>query len=133
MTADWRDSAACTGLDPSDFYPEGGPGVYADIDAAKAVCKSCLSRLACLEFAIANREQGVWGGTTEPERKRIIRDRKRNGVPVPPAPAQPLMPCGTNAALKRHQRRGEPIDDACRRAGALYDATKKEQRQEVAS
>ena len=29
-------------------------------------------------------------------------------------------PCGTTAAYKRHQRRDEPIDDACRDAWAEY-------------
>lgn len=27
-----------------------------------------------------------------------------------------LMPCGTSAAHRRHERRGEPVDDACREA-----------------
>ncbi|GAA2630014.1 hypothetical protein [Streptomyces axinellae] len=31
-----------------------------------------------------------------------------------PRPAQTVSPCGTDAAYRRHQRRGEPIDDACR-------------------
>jgi len=30
--------------------------------------------------------------------------------------SRPLMPCGTPAAWKRHKRRREPIDDACRNA-----------------
>lgn len=29
-------------------------------------------------------------------------------------------PCGTNAAFARHQRRGEPIDAACRAARNAY-------------
>jgi WhiB family redox-sensing transcriptional regulator len=33
---------------------------------------------ACLEWALANRERdGVWGGATERERRRIIRQRRR--------------------------------------------------------
>lgn len=31
---------------------------------------------ACREWAIENKEFGVWGGTTEKERKRIRRMRK---------------------------------------------------------
>jgi WhiB family redox-sensing transcriptional regulator len=35
-------------------------------------------RIACLEHALASREkEGVWGGTTERERRRIIRQRRR--------------------------------------------------------
>lgn len=31
-----------------------------------------------------------------------------------------LRPCGTPAALRRHERRGEPIDETCRKAEARY-------------
>jgi hypothetical protein len=30
--------------------------------------------------------------------------------------SRPLAPCGTYAAFKRHKRRGEPVDEACRLA-----------------
>jgi WhiB family transcriptional regulator, redox-sensing transcriptional regulator len=33
----------------------------------------------CLEFALAEREKaGVWGGATERERRRIVRQRRRS-------------------------------------------------------
>ncbi|MEO5901357.1 MAG: WhiB family transcriptional regulator [Ilumatobacteraceae bacterium] len=36
-------------------------------------------RIACLEFALQVREkQGVWGGATERERRRMIRQRRRS-------------------------------------------------------
>jgi WhiB family redox-sensing transcriptional regulator len=36
-------------------------------------------REACLEFALANRErEGIWGGTTERERRRIHRQRRKS-------------------------------------------------------
>jgi WhiB family redox-sensing transcriptional regulator len=45
---------------------------------AIAVCGTCDVRIACLEHALASREkEGVWGGTTERERRRIIRQRRR--------------------------------------------------------
>ena len=31
-------------------------------------------------------------------------------------PADRLAPCGTPAAARRHHRRGEPLDEACRQA-----------------
>jgi WhiB family redox-sensing transcriptional regulator len=35
--------------------------------------------VACLEYALANRERdGVWGGATERERRRMIRQRRRS-------------------------------------------------------
>ena len=36
-----------------------------------------------------------------------------------------VKPCGTRAAYKRHQRRGEPLDLACRRAENEYRAQRK--------
>jgi WhiB family redox-sensing transcriptional regulator len=70
----WRQNAACQGLDPEIFYPatddEAGP--------AKVVCGQCNVKAACLEHALGSRERdGVWGGATEKERRRIIRQRRR--------------------------------------------------------
>jgi WhiB family redox-sensing transcriptional regulator len=65
---------ACRGLDASIFYPDN------DDDAAIAtqVCQECGVRRACLEFALTQREKtGVWGGATERERRRILRQRRR--------------------------------------------------------
>ena len=71
----WRDQAACRGLDPEIFYPVSDE----DSDAAKAVCAQCPVREACLEYALANRERdGVWGGATERERRRMIRQRRKS-------------------------------------------------------
>ena len=42
---------------------------------AKTVCISCDARLACLKYALDNNEIGIWGGTTEGERKKIKRQK----------------------------------------------------------
>ena len=77
MIATWRKRAACRGLDAEIFYPETDD--EADADAAKAVCGGCPVRQACLEHALAHRErEGVWGGTTERERRRILRQRRKS-------------------------------------------------------
>lgn len=71
----WRELGACRGLDPGIFYPEEDE----DASDAKAVCAECRVRVTCLEFALSHREkQGVWGGATERERRRIIRQRRRS-------------------------------------------------------
>ncbi len=47
------------------FFPvsSSGPG-------REEVCASCRVRRQCLQFAIATRQlHGVWGGTTEEERR----------------------------------------------------------------
>lgn len=74
MNQQWRSKAACQGLDPDIFYPLDDE----DSDEAKAVCDVCPVREACLEHALGYREkEGVWGGATERERRRIIRQRRR--------------------------------------------------------
>ena len=75
MDQTWRHNAACRGIDPDVFYP-------ADDDPAedaKAICSLCPVRMPCLEWALATREkEGVWGGATERERRRIIRQRRKS-------------------------------------------------------
>lgn len=74
MKLTWRDHAACRGLDPEIFYPVSDE----EADQAKAVCSACAVRQSCLEHALGSRERdGVWGGATEKERRRIIRQRRR--------------------------------------------------------
>jgi len=70
---DWREVAACRDTDPDLFFPVGTTGQAVDqIDAARAVCYSCEVREGCLEFALAtNQESGVWGGTSEDERRKL--------------------------------------------------------------
>lgn len=49
-----------------------------DAGPAKAICAQCPVREACLEYALATRERdGVWGGATERERRRMIRQRRK--------------------------------------------------------
>lgn len=76
MNQPWRSKAACTGLDPDIFYPPTEDDL--DAEPAKVVCSTCDVREACLEFALAVREKdGIWGGATERERRRMIRQRRR--------------------------------------------------------
>lgn len=75
MNLSWRQRAACRGVDPDVFYPSSDE----EAEEAKAVCRVCPVRESCLEYAIINRERdGVWGGATERERRRIIRQRRKS-------------------------------------------------------
>jgi WhiB family redox-sensing transcriptional regulator len=69
---EWRDRAACRDTNPEMFFPIGTTGMAVDqIDAAKRICSQCPVAHECLEFALAtNQEAGVWGGTTEDERRK---------------------------------------------------------------
>lgn len=74
MTASWEDRAACVGLNPRLFFP--ATGANADVAAAKAVCAGCPVRRQCLDAHLGERE-GIWAGTTEPERRKIRMQRQR--------------------------------------------------------
>jgi WhiB family redox-sensing transcriptional regulator len=76
---DWRDDAACSGGDAELFFPIGDE--EDSVMAAKAICEACPVREACLGYALStNQTEGVWGGMTGPERRRLrrrIRERER--------------------------------------------------------
>jgi WhiB family redox-sensing transcriptional regulator len=73
MRADWLDRAKCRDMDPAIFFPSDGIGVQ----AAQRICVDCPVRSTCLEYALAERvDHGVWGGTSERERRRILRHRR---------------------------------------------------------
>ena len=78
---DWWRSAACRTADPEMFFPVSsvGPG-HDEVARAKEVCASCLVRRQCLQFALATRQaHGVWGGTTEDERRLSAPARPARG------------------------------------------------------
>lgn len=71
----WRDDAACRDTDPQLFFPVGttGPAIE-QIARAKEVCGTCDSQGICLQFALeTNQDTGVWGGTSEEERRQLRR------------------------------------------------------------
>jgi len=50
---------------------------------AKAVCARCDIQRDCLHYALAAGSiQGVWGGMTEEERRRLLRRQRRTGIPA---------------------------------------------------
>jgi WhiB family redox-sensing transcriptional regulator len=64
---------------PSTFFPSDGVGV----EAAKRLCETCSVKEQCLEYALENRiDHGVWGGTSERQRRRILKKRKISSVPL---------------------------------------------------
>ena len=71
----WRQRASCRSVDPDLFFPVGTTGLAVEqIDSAKAVCQACPVNGACLEFALStNQDSGIWGGTSEEERRSLRR------------------------------------------------------------
>ena len=70
--------AACSTADPELFFPISSSGPAArQVRRAKVICARCEIQRACLDYALnAGSIQGVWGGTTERER-RLLRQRGR--------------------------------------------------------
>lgn len=72
--SDWFLRAACRGESVELFYSLD----ETDIERALAVCARCPVREPCQEVATTEREQfGVWGGTTEAQRRRALRRERR--------------------------------------------------------
>jgi len=70
----WQDAALCAQSDPEAWFPEkGGPARM-----ARRICRACEVREPCLEYALANDiRDGIFGGLSETERRRVKRDRTR--------------------------------------------------------
>jgi WhiB family redox-sensing transcriptional regulator len=50
------------------------PGHDGDSEPALRVCAGCSVRDECLDFALETRQRyGIWGGTTERQRRRMMR------------------------------------------------------------
>ncbi|MEY2243496.1 WhiB family transcriptional regulator [Streptomyces sp. SAS_267] len=75
----WREGASCRTVDPDLFFPIGNTGpALLQIQEAKAVCAGCPVREECLRWALdTGQTVGVWGGTSEAERRALARRRSR--------------------------------------------------------
>jgi WhiB family redox-sensing transcriptional regulator len=77
MDTEWMGRGTCREEPPSRFFPSDGVGVQ----VAKAVCAGCPVQSPCLEYALRHRiDHGVWGGTSERERRRILRQRRQDAL-----------------------------------------------------
>ncbi len=78
---DWRHAALCRDEDPELFFPIGTAGPAAtQVDAAKVVCRRCPVVEPCLTWALeTGQDAGVWGGTSEDERRALKRRAVRAG------------------------------------------------------
>ena len=73
LDLDWMQLGKCRDLDPAIFFPSEGIGVQ----TAQQICAECPVKSSCLEYALANRvDHGVWGGTSERQRRRLLRQRR---------------------------------------------------------
>lgn len=71
----WMRRGYCNGANPEIFEEDEHE------ETAKAYCQRCVVRVTCLEWALTENESGVWGGTTESERRALRRGGKRATCP----------------------------------------------------
>jgi WhiB family redox-sensing transcriptional regulator len=66
----WVVFGACRDADPEIvFAPDKD-----DTTKALAICASCPVQVECLDYALEARERfGIWGGTTDKQRRRHLR------------------------------------------------------------
>lgn len=87
MTERWWNSAKCIGMTQLFFARDEESTTIRQMreSRAKAICAECPVQHECLQSALANAESGIWGGTTERERQRMMRTQRRLTVarPVP--------------------------------------------------
>jgi WhiB family redox-sensing transcriptional regulator len=77
VRAEWIEQASCRGVDPELFFPARG----SPTKEVKAFCKDCVVREECLDYALAHNERwGIWGGTTEKERRRLRRSLRQRAA-----------------------------------------------------
>lgn len=74
MGTEWMADGKCREYSPDTFFPRDGTGVI----VAQRICVECPVVSHCLEYALDNHiDHGVWGGKSERERRRLLRERRR--------------------------------------------------------
>lgn len=69
--------ALCAQIDPEVFFPEKA-GNAKEIGVAKQICRRCPVITECLTEALTDGSLvGIWGGTTQVERRKIIKNGKK--------------------------------------------------------
>jgi len=78
MNTEWMNRGRCRDVSWKIFFPRDGTGVV----VARTICAACPVCRECLDYALEHHiDHGVWGGSSERERARILRLR-RTGQPV---------------------------------------------------
>lgn len=94
----------CRAEDPELFFPVGTGGPAArQVEKAKAVCRRCPVTAACLSRALELGADGVWGATTEAERRRT-RPRGPRRSAAAPSPRQARQAAAVDLVRKGSRR-----------------------------
>lgn len=104
MNSDWRVRARCRTEDAKAMFR---PGAHQRL--AKVFCTGCPVRTECLAHALDQRiEDGVWGGTTERERRAMLAAR-------PDVPSWAELLAAARADYETSQRSLSVTNEPCER------------------
>jgi WhiB family redox-sensing transcriptional regulator len=143
VPGDWARQAACAPHPKEWWFPDGDRRtIWHQSARAKTICKTCPVREECLAYALENDERyGIWGGTSQRERKRLRQAALRNGditrrseegkTATQPRvggrfTAKPNITCGTRAGYDRHRRLRQKVCDPCREAKTAEERQRRE-------
>lgn len=74
LAEEWMDDALCKEVGGDIFFPTTENDTSRD---AKRVCAMCPVNIDCLAYALSfTVVDGIWGGTTEKERRAIKRGKR---------------------------------------------------------
>ena len=95
---DWASDAACKDLEPEQadriFFPKRGQSA----NEGRALCRTCPVAQECLELALSQGEAfGIWGGTSERERRVLRREREATQKRRHHKPHKSCSYCGARA------------------------------------
>ena len=104
----WVARASCAGL-PVNWFMPNEDGTFQTLAEAKRVCDKCPVKQECLDYALAQGSDtiGLWGGTTQRDRKLIHKGATREKKPIEH---------GTLHGFYRERRGGDTPCAACRQA-----------------
>lgn len=109
MPEAWTEKGACVrALNPDAWFPERGANGNMEARLALRVCADCPVKDLCLKEALAQGPscEGIWGGTTHAERRKMLRmaaqpsrstrpslsRRPKNLSKLPPSPSRTRPP-----------------------------------------
>lgn len=111
------DRAPCRSGDPERYFPTTGN----DMSDLGKVCRGCPFIDPCLAYALHHDVDGVWGGTSAAQRKRI-----RASVGITPVTLRfRYSYCGTVGGYHRHRRAEERPCGACTEANTAYNKARR--------
>lgn len=130
------DEPACRDTDPELFFVEGdGAMSTRELGRARQVCFGCPEKMPCLRFALQRDMHGVWGGSTQAERrahqKRVIPESTR-------LRAERMARLEADPTIREHGNAGTYFDWGCRcepccGAAREYQQAGRERRKTAAS